>query len=240
VSGAVGDPHEYEPSPADRAALESARLVVVNGLGYDAWAETPVRARTPAPAVVSAATASGAESGDNAHLWYDPSAVVRTGAAISGELRRLLPGAEAYLAERATAWSAEVTPLVDAVQATRGRHAGRTYAATEPVIDPLARGLGLTDVTPAGYASAAARGSEPSPGDLNAFRAALREHRAAVLVYNSQTAGAVPEQLRAAAEEAGVPVVDVTETVAPAQGSFVPWQVDQIQRLDAALGRTSR
>ena len=35
-----------------------------------------------------------------------------------------------------------------------------------------------------------------------------------MLIYNRQTEGAVPEQLRAAAEQAGVPVVEVTETVA--------------------------
>ena len=33
------DPHDYEPSPADSEAFTGARLVVVNGLDYDPWAD---------------------------------------------------------------------------------------------------------------------------------------------------------------------------------------------------------
>ena len=58
-----------------------------------------------------------------------------------------------------------------------------------------------------------------------------------MLVYNSQTQGATPDQLRRAATSAGVPVVEVTETVpAAARGSLVTWQLGQLDRLAAALG----
>ncbi|HEY5845007.1 MAG TPA: ABC transporter substrate-binding protein, partial [Mycobacterium sp.] len=57
-----------------------------------------------------------------------------------------------------------------------------------------------------------------------------------VLIYNTQTEGAVPEQLRSAAESAGVPVVNVTETVAPGAKSFEAWQVEQLTTLARALG----
>jgi zinc/manganese transport system substrate-binding protein len=45
----------------------------------------------------------------------------------------------------------------------------------------------------------------------------------------------VPQQLRSAAESAGVPVVNVTETVAPGAESFEAWQVDQLTALAEAL-----
>ncbi len=57
-----------------------------------------------------------------------------------------------------------------------------------------------------------------------------------VLIYNSQTQGSIPEQIRSAAEEAGVPVVDVTETVPPRQTSFEGWQDAQLTALGKALG----
>ena len=57
-----------------------------------------------------------------------------------------------------------------------------------------------------------------------------------VLIYNTQTEGSVPEQIRAAAESAGVPVVEVTETVAPGADSFEAWQVAQLTALAKALG----
>ena len=79
----------------------------------------------------------------------------------------------------------------------------------------MAAALGLEDATPSGYRKAAANGSEPGPADLAAFEDLLSSRAIDVLIYNRQTEGAVPKQLRAAAERAGVPVVEVTETVAP-------------------------
>jgi zinc/manganese transport system substrate-binding protein len=106
------------------------------------------------------------------------------------------------------------------------------------VFDLMAGTLGLDDVTPAGYRKAAANGSEAGPADLAAFEKVLASRRTDVLIYNRQTEGAVPHQLRAAAERAGVPVVEVTETVAPESTGFVDWQVDQLHRLATALGVT--
>jgi zinc/manganese transport system substrate-binding protein len=56
-----------------------------------------------------------------------------------------------------------------------------------------------------------------------------------VLVYNVQTEGSIPQQVRGTAEGAGVPVVDVTETVAEGATSFAEWQVSQLQALRRAL-----
>jgi zinc/manganese transport system substrate-binding protein len=236
VAGSAADPHEYEPSPADVAALGGARLVVVNGLGYDAWASAAVAARSPGPALVTAAAAAGARPGDNPHLWYSPDAVARTSDAVTAQLRVLLPAAGAHLDERAAGWRQERAPIDNLVASIRSRHGGRTYAATEPVFDPMAAAVGLRDVTPPGYAAAAGNGSDPSPGDLAAFRSALRDHAVDVLVVNTQTEGSTAGQLRSAADAAGVPVVEVTETVAPGQPSFVAWQAGQLEALDRALG----
>jgi zinc/manganese transport system substrate-binding protein len=86
--------------------------------------------------------------------------------------------------------------------------------------------------------SATANESDPSPGDLNAFLTALADGRMAVLVYNPQTEGPLPEQVREAAEAADVPVVEMTETLPPGAASFVTWQVEQLTALAAALDVT--
>jgi zinc/manganese transport system substrate-binding protein len=100
----------------------------------------------------------------------------------------------------------------------------------------MASAVGLADVTPPGYRKAAANGSEPAPGDIEAFRRALADGRVDMLIFNRQTEGAVPDQLREAAEKAKVPVVEVTETAPAGGGGFVEWQVDQLRALAAALG----
>jgi zinc/manganese transport system substrate-binding protein len=78
--------------------------------------------------------------------------------------------------------------------------------------------------------------SDPAPGDLAAFEAALAGGDVDVLIYNSQTSGTVPAQLRAAAQRGGVPVVDVSESPPDAKGSFVAWQLAQLTELSNALG----
>ena len=77
-----------------------------------------------------------------------------------------------------------------------------------------------------------------SVGAAAALEDVLSSRSVDVLIVNRQTEGAVPGQLRKAAERAGVPVVEVTETVAPGSAGFADWQVDQLRRLASALGVT--
>ena len=99
----------------------------------------------------------------------------------------------------------------------------------------MANALGLVDKTPAGYRRAVANQTDPSPGDLDAFRTALSGRQIDVLVLNPQTEGSLPDQIRTAAQESGVPVVDASETVAARDKSFQSWQIDQLTSLARAL-----
>jgi zinc/manganese transport system substrate-binding protein len=237
ASGAV-DPHDFDPGTADLAAFSGADLVVLNGAGYDTWAADAVATLDPEPALVNAADIARVEEGADPHLWYDPATVQATAAAITDELTALSPDAAEYFAGQATAWQEELAPYLAAVDSLRGTAAGRTYAATEPVFDRMAAAIGLTDVSPEGYRRASSNHSDPAPGDLVAFEAALANGMADVLIYNTQTSGSVPEQLRAAADGAGVPVVEVSESPADASGSFVAWQLAQLSELSDALAGT--
>jgi zinc/manganese transport system substrate-binding protein len=237
ASGAI-DPHDFDPGTADLAAFSGADLVVLNGAGYDTWAADAVDTLDPEPALVSAADIAHVEEGADPHLWYDPATVQATATAITDELTALSPDAADYFAGQATAWQEELAPYLAAVDSLRGTATGRTYAATEPVFDRMAAAIGLTDVTPEGYRRASSNDSDPAPGDLAAFEAALANGTADVLIYNTQTSGSVPEQLRAATEGAGVPVVEVSESPADASGSFVAWQLAQLSELSDALTGT--
>ena len=84
------------------------------------------------------------------------------------------------------------TRYFDAVEELRAAATGRTYAATETVFDRMAAAVGLTDVTPEGYRRAASNESEPAPGDLAEFEAALADGSIDVLIYNTQTSGSMP------------------------------------------------
>ena len=241
VASAAVDPHDFEPGTAALAAISDADLVVLNGAGYDHWAENAVDTLDPAPPVVSAAHAADvAASGVDPHLWYSPDVVQRMSGAVGRALSRLAgTKAAGYLAQRAAAWTDALAPYDDAVRNLSAVAAGRTFAATEPVFDRMAAAIGLRDVTPEGYRRASSNDSEPAPADLTGFEAALADGKVDVLIYNTQTSGTVPAQLRAAAGRGRVPVVEVSESPPDAQGSFVAWQLTQLTELSDALGGTS-
>ena len=234
-SGAV-DPHDVDPGTADLAAFSGADLVVLNGAGYDDWADDALATLDREPVVVNAASVAGiADHGDDPHLWYDPEILELTAEAVSGALADLSPDAVDYFDHQMLAWQEELQPYSAAVAELRSTAAGAGVAATETVFDRMSAAVGLVDVTPEGYRRAGNGESEPSLGDVSAFEAALADGRVDVLIHNTQTSGSVPEQLRAAAEDADVPVVEVTESPADTDSSFVAWQLDQLSELSDAL-----
>jgi zinc/manganese transport system substrate-binding protein len=237
LASSTADPHDYEPTPADIAAFTDADVVVLNGAGYDSWAEKAAGTLDRAPDFVTAADVAP-QPGGNPHLWYSPEAVEKMARAVTAELAKRSPTAAGYFAHRATETQAALAPYFSAVATAEQASSGRNYAATEPVFDLMASALGLADRTPAGYQRAVSNESDPAPGDLTAFQRALADGSVDVLVVNTQTSGRVVDQLRADAEKAGVPVVAVTESPPPGAGSFVAWQVGQLQKLSAALDRT--
>jgi zinc/manganese transport system substrate-binding protein len=235
ASGAV-DPHDFEAGTADLAAFSDAALVVVNGADYDHWAEDAVATLDPEPALLRAADLVAEPAGDaDPHLWYEPEVVHAMGPAVADALTEVSPDVADYVQERAAAWQSDLRRYTDAVLALGSAVSGRTYAATESVFDRTAAAVGLVSVTPEGYRRAVSNDSEPAPGELAAFETALADGSVDVLIYNTQTSGSVPVQLRAAAEDAGVPVVEVTESPSDGNGSFVAWQLAQLSALSDAL-----
>ena len=76
--------------------------------------------------------------------------------------------------------------------------------------------------------------TEPSPREVAAFEGDLRDHRVAMLVYNSQATDPVAERMQAIAHQAGVPVVGATETEPP-DLRWQAWMMHELDAVDAAL-----
>src|SRR3954452_9283046 len=73
LSDPNADPHLYEPGSSNGLAVARARVVVQNGLGYDAFM-TKLEHASPSSkrSVLVIADVLGIEGNDaNPHLWYD-------------------------------------------------------------------------------------------------------------------------------------------------------------------------
>src|SRR6266496_472257 len=73
ITSPATDPHDYEPTAADARTIAGARMVIVNGIGYDPWAQkliasNPVGGRV----VLTVGDLVGVKRGGNPHRWYAP------------------------------------------------------------------------------------------------------------------------------------------------------------------------
>ncbi len=100
-------------------------------------------------------------------------------------------------------------------------------AYTERVPGYLLADAGLASVTPPGFAAAIEDGNEPSAADTQAMQSLITGHTLRLLLYNTQTMSAVTQHVRALAQQAGVPVVGVTETLPSSDPTYQVWQLRQ-------------
>lgn len=264
IDRASQDPHSYEATPQDKLTLSHADLVVANGGGYDSFVDTlTTDLGTDASAIITAVDYSekahaeeesshaghehaheteGAEAGHeghdhaafNEHVWYD----LHTASAVAGEVAKRLGDLKPDEAETFTANAQKFGDETEALEKRLGELAasadGEQYAMTEPVPYYLLEEAGLSDGTPEGFSGAIEEGNDVSPLVLNELDNKLASGDISMLAYNAQTSGPQTEAVRSAAEKAGVPVVDFTETL-PQGSDYLDWMDSNIDAIESAL-----
>ena len=216
------DPHDYEPTAADLAEIAQAKTVVANGGAYDAALYNAAKgnlitALEPTEAHDHDHEHEHGEEGhdhahgeENEHIWYSTEAIRSVAEQIGGNpIDDKLSGIDESLA---------ALPEAHVIQ-------------THPIADAIVEESALVDDTPESYRHATLNHSEPSAAAVAEALEAIKD--ADILINNSQSPNAVSERLVAAATEAGVPVVDITET--PQDGkNFFDYFQEVLDQLNAA------
>jgi zinc/manganese transport system substrate-binding protein len=232
------DPHLFEPSTSSGLAVADAKVVLQNGLGYDAFM---TRLENAAPSkdrvVVTMADVLDVQGTDtNPHLWYDVPTLDRIATAIAAAFSRADPSHAVAYRRGLHRFELSLAPLRRKVAAIHTRFHGAPVAYTEPVPGYLVSAAGLRNLAPDSFTRPLEEGTEPSASAVAAMSQLVAEHRIRVLLYNAQAVSPLTTRLRAAAQNGGIPVVPVTETLPP-HLTFQQWQLDQARALAAALAR---
>ena len=229
INSPDADPHDYEPTPRDARTIAQAKYVIVNGAGYDPWANKLLTAN-PAPGrvVLNIGDLVGKKDGDNPHLWYSPSIVEKVIDRIGQDLNAI-DGAHVL-------WDAGFKDYRDAIDAIHQKYAGTRVGATESIFAYEAEGTGLDLVTPRSFLNAISAGTEPSAADKATVGNQISDGLIKVLVFNSQNSTPEVQSLVDRAKAKGIPVVAITETLVPAGATFQAWQTAQLKELLRALG----
>ncbi|UNC14001.1 MULTISPECIES: metal ABC transporter solute-binding protein, Zn/Mn family [Acidiphilium] len=232
------DPHGFEASPAVARRIAAARLVVLNGLGYDSWARRIIRATAGSARgrhVIAAQDVLGLpDATRNPHIWYDPAAMPKVAAAIAQALAAIDPAGAAVYRRNLAAFEASLAPWRAAIGAFRAQHAGIRAAVTEPVGNDLFRAMGIAVATPWSLQAAVMNGTDPAPQDIAVQEKLLRRREVSFLGYNRQVIGPLTRAMLDAARAAQVPVVALYETM-PAGFHFGGWMLAETAAVTGAV-----
>lgn len=234
LSGAETDPHSYEASPSDAAAIADAALVVYNGGGYDGWVDD-VLARQPGARPVNAYSFLENDGQPrNEHVFYDLSVAKAVAATIADRLATIDPGNAADYRASAATFGRGADAIAGTEHGIAAAYPHTSVVATEPVAFYLLKATGLLNRTPPSFAAAIENETDPAPADLASVLDLIDRAQVSALVVNPQTSAAAITSLRDAARRAGVPVTEAAETL-PDGADYLSWQRNTVERLLAAL-----
>jgi len=237
IDNAAQDPHSYEATARDQLAVKQADMMVLNGGGYDPFAEVLYESAGDGAVLVNAVDSSdlpGDDQSFNEHVWYSFPAVERIAETITEELNALDPASS----DEFDANLAELLTEIDALAAHAAQIAesanGKSVAVTEPVAVYLLEATGLHNDTPTDFTEAIEEGTDVPPIALKDVLELVQSDRVALLANNAQTVSPETERVRLTAADAGLPVVSFTETL-PEGSNYVEWMSSNLDAVAAAL-----
>jgi len=237
ISNPDTDPHSYEPTTADARTLTTAQLAIVNGIGYDPWADKLLATNSDSGRTeLNVGDLVGVAPGGNPHRWYSPTDVRQVIAKITADYKKLDPADAVYFDQRETVFETRtLAPYDQLIASIKATYAGTPIGASESIVVPLAQGLGLKMMTPESFLDAMSEGSDPTAADKSLIDQQIRDKQIKIYVYNTQNSTPdVTAQVQLAKQE-GIPVATVTETLSPAGDTFEQWQVTELRGIQAAL-----
>lgn len=206
--GPNADAHVYTPSPADAKTIAAAKLVVVNGLGFEGWLPRLIKSSgSKAPVIVATdgivplKEAPGGHHSVDPHAWQSvPNAKVYV-----ESIRKALSDADPSSAESYRANAARYTAQLDALDrnvrtmVAQIPEARRKVISTHGAFGYFAAAYGMAFVAPQGVST----DSEPSARDLARIIAQIRKEKIpAIFLENISD----PRLIRRVAVETGAKI----------------------------------
>ena len=170
----------------------------------------------------------------NEHIWYSVSAMKNVVDSIEETLSEEDPDNKAAYEENADKLQGELDGLMKKADEVKKTGEGKKSAATEPVALWLFEDLGLETITPQKFLSAVEAGSDAAPVVLKQAQDQVKNKEVAVLGFNPQAVNEQAETLRKSADDAGVPVVELPETLNEGE-TYVDWMGSHIDDVEKAL-----
>ncbi|WP_340685391.1 zinc ABC transporter substrate-binding protein [Amycolatopsis coloradensis] len=225
------DPHSYETTASDAVAAKNAKLTLSNGGGYDDFFSKLADQATGAQKLVAVDIA--ATGNENEHVWYSLPGVEKVADQVAAKLGEIQPASKDAFTANATAFKGKTQELLKKVSGLGA--SGAKVVATEPVAHYLLDSAKVTDATPPAFAEAVEAEQDVPAAALNEVKQLISGKQVKALVNNAQTTTPVTQQVVGDAKNAGIAVIDVTETLPQGVTDYIAWMTKEVDALAGAL-----
>lgn len=228
-------PHTYELTPAQLQVLSKARMLVLNGVGLEFWADEAVSAANN-PDLIVVYTSQGLEiedgdpdhGGGNPHVWLDPINAMHQVRSIRDALIQADPEGAAVYGANAEAYIAELEALDREIRDKVVTFSSRKFIAFHPAWIYFARRYGLEqaaviETTP---------GREPSPAEVAEIVNTARAIGAKAIFAEPQLSSKAAEVIAA---ESGAEVLFLNPLGEPPDFSYLDMMRYNLAQMEKAL-----
>jgi zinc/manganese transport system substrate-binding protein len=249
IADPAQDPHSFEASARDQLAVSESSIFIINGGGYDEFAEVLATAAKVVPFNVyelhegehgaehsEEHTEEGDHSGEDEHAhdgsdhtWYDLHVAELTAELLAAKMSELQPENAEEFTANAQSFAADIAALEERISAFG---VNLSYFEAHPLATLLFNELGFTNLTPEGFAEAEEAGLEPSVKIMSDATALIEQKKISFLAVNRQVTSASLEKLKTLAEENGIAVLTFDELLAEGQ-SYQDWFAALLTQLEA-------
>ena len=206
--GQDADAHVYQPTPADAKTLAKARLVVVNGFGFEGWIERLIKSSGYRGKVLTASSGvktlklphlkgerGQAHHGDvDPHAWQDLSNALIYVDNIAQALSEADPAGQAVYQANAAKYKQEISALDSEIrQAFKAIPVERRRVVTShDAFGYFSRAYGIGFISPVGINTDA----EPSAGDVGRIIEQIRREKIPAVFLESISDPRLLERIR--------------------------------------------
>lgn len=241
---AGAEPHDWEPSPKDTAAIKDARVFIYNGAGFEAWvprvldaAKSPRRVDVEATKGLPLAPPPPGEAADefpnDPHAWLDPVLAKEMATRIKDGLVQVDPDGKATYEQNLAALHARLDELDARFKNGLADCARREIVTAHAAFGYLTARYGLEQIAVEGLAP----DEEPSPARVAEIANTARARGATHIFFETLVS---PKVAEAVAREIGAQtlVLDPLEGLAEGGGrrDYFTVMDENLANLRTALG----
>jgi zinc transport system substrate-binding protein len=250
------EPHDWEPSPQDVAAIQTAKVFVYNGAGFEHWVAKTLK-NVQNPALIPVETSQGiellqatdenehghgteaqghvpSEEEKDPHVWLDPVYAQFQVKAIRDALIKADPVNQNYYETNAEQYIAKLAALDKEFQEATAKAQHKEFITSHAAFSYMAKRYGLEQIPIMGMAPHV----EPTPERLKSLIEEAKEHHIKYVFFETLVSPKVADIL---AKEAGAntlvlnPIEGLTQEDLTKSKDYISLMQENLTNLKLAL-----